>query len=136
MLAIVAKLNRDDIDGILISFAEARRRKRRSGPPDKDVDGFHPANAAPAGGQPGLQPSPAGIIEILKRSGLPIAGQNAVVVGRPTSSAASRACCRTVRDRNDLHKGRGISSVTRNADILVAAIPPARQRRNVSPAPR
>ena len=52
--------------------------------PAKDVDGFHPVNAGRLqAGRPALAPcTPAGVIEILKRSGIPIAGQHAVVVGR------------------------------------------------------
>ena len=51
--------------------------------PAKDVDGFHPVNAGRLlAGRPALAPcTPAGVIEILKRSDIPIAGQHAVVVG-------------------------------------------------------
>ena len=89
MLALVDKLNaRDDIDGILLQLPM---------PPQvdakvlldavnfaKDVDGFHPVNAGLLqAGRPALAPcTPAGVIEILKRSNIPIAGQHAVVVGR------------------------------------------------------
>lgn len=132
MLALVAKLNaRDDIDGILIQLPLPRhvdtKRLLESISPDKDVDGFHPVNAGRLqSGQPGLQPcTPAGIIEILKRSGLPIAGQNAVVVGRSDivgkpaalmllNESATVTVCHS--------KTRDLPSVTRNADILVAAI--------------
>jgi methylenetetrahydrofolate dehydrogenase (NADP+) / methenyltetrahydrofolate cyclohydrolase len=87
MLALVSGLNaREDIDGILIQLPLPKhvdtKRLLEAVSPDKDVDGFHPVNAGRLqSGQPGLAPcTPAGIIEILKRSGLPIAGQNAVVV--------------------------------------------------------
>src|ERR1700722_13142163 len=89
MLDIVAALNdRDDIDGILIQLPLPKhvdtKRLLEAVSPGKDVDGFHPVNVGGLGsGQPGLAPCPpAGIMEILRRSGLPIAGQNAVVVGR------------------------------------------------------
>jgi methylenetetrahydrofolate dehydrogenase (NADP+)/methenyltetrahydrofolate cyclohydrolase len=132
MLALVADLNaRDDIDGILIQLPLPKhvdtKRLLEAVSPDKDVDGFHPVNAGRLqSGQPGLQPcTPAGIIEILKRSGLPIAGQNAVVVGRSDivgkpaalmllNESATVTVCHS--------KTRDLPAVTRQADILVAAI--------------
>jgi methylenetetrahydrofolate dehydrogenase (NADP+)/methenyltetrahydrofolate cyclohydrolase len=132
MLALVADLNaRDDIDGILIQLPLPKhvdtKRLLESVSPDKDVDGFHPVNAGRLqSGQPGLQPcTPAGIIEILKRSKLPIAGQNAVVVGRSDivgkpaalmllNESATVTVCHS--------KTRDLPAVTRQADILVAAI--------------
>ncbi|NYF50395.1 bifunctional 5,10-methylenetetrahydrofolate dehydrogenase/5,10-methenyltetrahydrofolate cyclohydrolase [Tunturiibacter gelidoferens] len=132
MLALVAALNaREDIDGILIQLPLPKhvdtKRLLEAVAPDKDVDGFHPVNVGRLqSGQPGLAPcTPAGILEILRRSGLPVAGQNAVVVGRsdivgkPTAvmllnaSATVTVChSRTV----------DLGSFTREADLLVAAI--------------
>src|ERR1700710_82938 len=132
MLALVADLNaREDIDGILIQLPLPKhvdtKRLLEAVSPDKDVDGFPPINAGPLqSGQPGLAPCPpAGIIEILRRSGLPISGQNAVVVGRSDivgkpaallllNESATVTVCHS--------KTRDLPSVTRNADILVAAI--------------
>ena len=132
MLALVAGLNsREDIDGILIQLPLPKhvdtKRLLEAVSPDKDVDGFHPVNAGRLqSGQPGLAPcTPAGIIEILKRSKLPIAGQNAVVVGRSDivgkpaalmllNESATVTVCHS--------KTRDLPAVTRNADILVAAI--------------
>ncbi len=132
MLVLVADLNaREDIDGILIQLPLPKhvdtKRLLEAVSPDKDVDGFHPVNAGRLqSGQPGLTPcTPAGIIEILKRSGLPIAGQNAVVVGRSDivgkpaalmllNESATVTVCHS--------KTRDLPAVTRNADILVAAI--------------
>src|ERR1700712_2681218 len=89
MLKLVEELNaREDIDGILIQLPLPKhvdtRRLLEAVTPDKDVDGFHPVNVGRLQtGQPALAPcTAAGIIEILKRSHLQIAGQNAVVVGR------------------------------------------------------
>src|SRR5690348_5383514 len=89
MLALVAELNaRDDVDGILIQLPLPpqvnAKRLLEAVAPEKDVDGFHPVNVGRLQtGQPALAPcTPAGLIEILKRSNLPIAGQNAVVIGR------------------------------------------------------
>src|ERR1700749_1294270 len=85
MLDVVASLNdRDDIDGILIQLPLPRQVDTKAlldaVSPAKDVDGFHPVNAGRLqAGRPALAPcTPAGVIEILKRSGIPISGQNAV----------------------------------------------------------
>ena len=89
MLAIIADLNRrDEIDGILVQLPLPAhvdtKRLLEAVSPDKDVDGFHPVNAGRLQtGQPALAPcTPAGILEILGRSHIPIAGREAVVVGR------------------------------------------------------
>src|SRR5207237_7634143 len=79
---------REDIDGILVQLPLPpqvdSKKILMAVDPAKDVDGFHPVNVGFLSTQrPGLVPcTPAGIIEILKRSGIPIAGQEAVVVGR------------------------------------------------------
>jgi methylenetetrahydrofolate dehydrogenase (NADP+) / methenyltetrahydrofolate cyclohydrolase len=132
MLALVAELNaREDIDGILIQLPLPKhvdtKRLLEAVLPEKDVDGFHPVNAGRLqAGQPGLAPcTPAGIIEILKRSNLPIAGQNAVVVGRSDivgkpaammllNESATVTVCHS--------KTRDLPKFTRDADLLVAAI--------------
>src|ERR1035441_874868 len=89
MLDLVTSLNdRDDIDGILIQLPLPKQVDTKAlldaVDPAKDVDGFHPVNAGRLqAGRPALAPcTPAGVIEILKRSGIAMAGQNAVVVGR------------------------------------------------------
>ena len=132
MLALVAELNaREDIDGILIQLPLPKhvdtKRLLEAVSPNKDVDGFHPVNAGRLqSGQPGLAPcTPAGIIEILKRSDLPISGQNAVVVGRSDivgkpaammllNASATVTVCHS--------KTVDLPSITRGADLLVAAI--------------
>jgi methylenetetrahydrofolate dehydrogenase (NADP+)/methenyltetrahydrofolate cyclohydrolase len=132
MVTLVAALNaREDIDGILIQLPLPKhvdtKRLLEAVSPDKDVDGFHPVNVGRLqSGQPGLAPcTPAGILEILRRSGLPIAGQNAVVVGRsdivgkPTAvmllnASATVTVCHS--------KTVDLGSFTREADLLVAAI--------------
>src|SRR5436189_1555926 len=95
--------------------------------PAKDVDGFHPVNVGFLSTQrPGLVPcTPAGIIEILKRSGIPIAGQEAVVVGR--SDIVGKPVAMLLINRNATvtvchSKTRDLPGVCRRADILVAAI--------------
>jgi methylenetetrahydrofolate dehydrogenase (NADP+)/methenyltetrahydrofolate cyclohydrolase len=132
MLALTAKLNaREDIDGILIQLPLPAHVNAKllleAVSPDKDVDGFHPVNVGRLQtGQPALPPcTAAGIIEILKRSQVPIAGQNAVVVGRsdivgkPTAILllAENATVTVCHSRT-----RDLASFTRQADILVVAI--------------
>src|SRR5271166_4969809 len=132
LLALVDDLNRrDEIDGILVqlplpSQVDAKKVLLAVSP-EKDVDGFHPMNVGYLSTQrPGLVPcTPAGIMEILKRSDIPIAGSEAVVVGRSdivgkpvamlllNSNATVTVCHSTTRD---------LPGVCRRADILVAAI--------------
>jgi len=132
MLDLVDDLNdRDDIDGILIQLPLPRhvdtKRLLEAVDPDKDVDGFHPVNVGRLqSGQPALAPcTPAGIMEILHRSHLPMAGQNAVVIGRSDivgkpaammllNASATVTVCHS--------KTADLPGITRNADILVAAI--------------
>jgi methylenetetrahydrofolate dehydrogenase (NADP+)/methenyltetrahydrofolate cyclohydrolase len=132
MLALVDSLNRrDDIDGILVQLPLPRHVDSKhlldAIDPAKDVDGFHPINAGRLlAGQPGLAPcTPAGIIEVLKRSNLPIAGQNAVVIGRSDivgKPAAAMLLNHSATVTICHSKTRDLPSFTRNADILVAAI--------------
>src|SRR5258708_1295758 len=89
LLSLVEDLNRrDEIDGILVQLPLPQQVDSKkilmAVDPAKDVDGFHPVNVGFLSTQrPGLVPcTPAGVMEILRRSHIPIAGQNAVVVGR------------------------------------------------------
>jgi len=132
MLALIADLNsREDIDGILIQLPLPAhvdaKRLLDSVMPEKDVDGFHPVNAGRIqAGRPALAPcTPAGVIEILKRSGIPISGQHAVVVGR--SDIVGKPAAMLLLHENATvtichSKTRDLPSITRQADILVAAI--------------
>jgi methylenetetrahydrofolate dehydrogenase (NADP+)/methenyltetrahydrofolate cyclohydrolase len=132
MLDMVAALNsRDDIDGILIQLPLPRQVDAKAlldaVAPAKDVDGFHPVNAGRLqAGRPALAPcTPAGILEILKRSGIPISGQHAVVVGR--SDIVGKPVAMLLLHQNATvtichSKTRDLGAVTREADILVAAI--------------
>ena len=132
LLAEVAKLNaRDDIDGILIQLPLPAhvdtKRLLEAVSPDKDVDGFHPVNVGRLqSGQPGLQPcTPAGVMEMLRRRGLEVAGKNAVVLGRSDivgkpmamlllNASATVTICHS--------KTANLAAFTQAADILVAAI--------------
>jgi methylenetetrahydrofolate dehydrogenase (NADP+)/methenyltetrahydrofolate cyclohydrolase len=132
MLDVVAALNsRDDVDGILIQLPLPRQVDAKAlldaVDPAKDVDGFHPVNAGRLqAGRPALAPcTPAGVIEILQRSGIPIAGQHAVVVGR--SDIVGKPAAMLLLNENATvtichSKTRGLGEITRQADILVAAI--------------
>jgi len=132
LLALIAELNaRNDVDGILIQLPLPKhvdtRRLLEAVAPQKDVDGFHPVNVGRLqSGNPGLVPcTPAGIMEILRRSGLPVAGQHAVVLGRsdivgkPVAMLLLNASATvTVCHSKTVDVGR----YTRDADLLVAAI--------------
>jgi len=132
MLDLVAELNgRDDIDGILIQLPLPpqvnAKRLLDAVDPAKDVDGFHPVNAGRLlAGRPALAPcTPAGVIEILRRSIVPIAGQHAVVMGR--SDIVGKPMAILLLHENATvtichSKTRDLPSMTRQADILVAAI--------------
>jgi len=132
MLALVDDLNRrDDIDGILVQLplpAQVDSKKvLLAVSPEKDVDGFHPMNVGYLSTQrPGLVPcTPAGVIEILKRSNIPIAGAEAVVVGR--SDIVGKPVAMLLINGNATvtvchSKTRDLPGVCRRADILVAAI--------------
>jgi methylenetetrahydrofolate dehydrogenase (NADP+) / methenyltetrahydrofolate cyclohydrolase len=132
LLELIADLNRrDEIDGILVQLplpAHVDAKKvLLAVDPAKDVDGFHPMNVGFLSTQrPGLVPcTPAGIIEILKRSKIPIAGQEAVVVGR--SDIVGKPTAMLLINGNATvtvchSKTRDLAGVCRRADILVAAI--------------
>jgi methylenetetrahydrofolate dehydrogenase (NADP+)/methenyltetrahydrofolate cyclohydrolase len=132
MMDLVASLNdRDDIDGILIQLPLPKQVDAKAlldaVSPGKDVDGFHPVNAGKLqSGRPALAPcTPAGVIEILKRSHLPISGQHAVVVGR--SDIVGKPVAMLLLHENATvtichSKTRDLGAITREADILVAAI--------------
>lgn len=132
LLSLIRELNaREEIDGILVQLplpAQVDAKKVLVAvDPGKDVDGFHPMNVGFLSTQrPGLVPcTPAGVMEILKRSTIPVAGQEAVVVGRSdivgkpvamllTNANATVTICHS--------KTRDLAGVCRRADIVVAAI--------------
>jgi methylenetetrahydrofolate dehydrogenase (NADP+)/methenyltetrahydrofolate cyclohydrolase len=132
LLALIASLNRrDEIDGILVQLplpAHVDAKKiLLAVDPAKDVDGFHPMNVGYLSTQrPGLVPcTPAGVMEILKRSAIPVAGQEAVVVGR--SDIVGKPVALLLLNQNATvtvchSKTRDLPEVCRRADILVAAI--------------
>jgi len=132
LLAVVGELNRrDDIDGILVQLPLPgqidAKRVLMAVNPGKDVDGFHPVNVGFLSTQrTGLVPcTPAGVMEILRRSGIVVSGQEAVVVGR--SDIVGKPVAMLLLNANATvtichSKTRDLAGVCRRADILVAAI--------------
>ncbi len=132
LLHLVAKLNaRNDVDGILVQLPLPghidSKRVLLAVDPAKDVDGFHPDNIGKLATQrPGLVPcTPNGILEILKRHKIPREGARAVIVGR--SDIVGKPVALLLMHENATvtichSKTRNLPAVTREADILVAAI--------------
>jgi len=132
LLSLIRELNQsEDVDGILIQLPlpgqidEATIIKAVD--PEKDVDAFHPSNVGLlAMGRPRFVPcTPAGIIELLDRNQIGIAGKNACVVGRSQIVGRPVASLLLQRDATVTichSQTRDLSEVTRQADILVAAI--------------
>ena len=132
LLAVVEELNRrDDVDGILVQLPlppQVDAKKILDAvDPAKDVDGFHPMNVGHlVAGRPTLVScTPAGVMEILKRSGIAVEGANAVVLGRSDivgkpmalllmhANATVTICHSNTRD---------LAETTRRGDIVVAAM--------------
>jgi methylenetetrahydrofolate dehydrogenase (NADP+)/methenyltetrahydrofolate cyclohydrolase len=132
LLQLIGDLNRrDEIDGILVQLPLPpqvdAKKVLLAVEPAKDVDGFHPMNVGFLSTQrPGLVPcTPAGVMEILNRSNIPIAGREAVVVGR--SDIVGKPAAMLLTNANATvtichSKTHDLPGVCRRADILVAAI--------------
>ncbi len=132
LLAIVDRLNgRPDIDGILVQLPLPpqvdTKRILLAVTPEKDVDGFHPMNVGKlVAGLPGPRAcTPAGIIEILKRYGIPMAGKRAVVVGR--SDIVGKPVAMLLLHEHATvtichSKTPDLAAVCREGEILVAAM--------------
>lgn len=132
LLELVEDLNRrDEIDGILVQLPLPpqvdSKKVLLAVDPAKDVDGFHPMNVGFLSTQrPGLVPcTPAGIMEMLRRTDVSLAGQEAVVVGR--SDIVGKPMAMLLLNANATvtvchSKTRDLAGVCRRADVLVAAI--------------
>lgn len=132
LLALITELNqRDEIDGILVQTplpAHINARKiDEAVDPAKDVDGFHPINAGllVQGQDTLVSCTPAGIIELLDHYQIPIAGANAVVIGR--SDIVGKPMAMLLLHRHATvtichSRTRNLPEVTRRADIVIAAI--------------
>ena len=132
LLALVEKLNgTDSCHGILVQLPLPAHINAdniiRAISPKKDVDGFHPMSAgALCIGEPGfVSCTPAGIIQLLKRSGIGIAGKRCVVVGR-SNIVGKPAALLLLRENGTVtvahSRTADLREICRQADILVVAI--------------
>jgi methylenetetrahydrofolate dehydrogenase (NADP+)/methenyltetrahydrofolate cyclohydrolase len=132
LLRLVERLNaRDDIDGILIQLPLPRHMDAalvlNSVEPAKDVDGFHPVNLGRLMlNEPGLRPcTPAGIMEMLDRYSVEMAGARAVIIGRSRIVGLPMSLLLLHRNATVTvchSRTRDLAGVAREADLLVAAI--------------
>jgi methylenetetrahydrofolate dehydrogenase (NADP+)/methenyltetrahydrofolate cyclohydrolase len=132
LLERIAQLNADRaVHGILVQLPLPRhldaQRILASVSPAKDVDGFHAVNlGALLQGRPGFVPgTAAGVMRLLEHAGVPLAGRHAVVVGRSTIVGKPLALLLLQKDATVTichSKTRDLASVTRQADVLVAAV--------------
>ena len=132
LLAQVDRLNRDAaVHGILVQLPLPKQidssKVLEAVSPAKDVDGFHEANmGALLAGQPRLVPcTPAGVMRLLEHAQVPIAGRRAVVIGRSNIVGKPLSLLLLQKDATVTichSKTTAIEAVTREADILVAAI--------------
>ena len=132
LLSLIEELNRDDkIGGILVQLPLPGHidedRVIRAISPEKDVDCFHPVNVGKMCiGEPGFLPcTPAGVIELLKRSGVSIQGKECVVLGR-SNIVGKPMSMLLLRENGTVtvchSKTADLKAVTKRADILVVAI--------------
>lgn len=132
LLTLIADLNgREDVHGILVQLplpAQIDENKVINAiDPRKDVDGFHPQNVgALCTGQDGfVSCTPAGIIQLLTRSGISIEGKECVVIGR--SNIVGKPMALLLLKENGTvtvchSKTKNVKEVAKRADILVAAV--------------
>lgn len=132
LLDLIEKLNQDrNVKGILVQLPVPEHIDEnaviRAIRPDKDVDGFHPQSVgAMAIGQPGFLPcTPAGIIQLLKRSQIEIEGKHCVIIGRSNIVGKPMALL-MLRENATVtvthSKTRNLKEICKNADILIAAL--------------
>lgn len=136
LLAEVDKLNKDkDIDGFIVQLPLPghidEQRIIEAVDPDKDVDGFHPVNVGRLSiGLPGFKSAtPAGIVELIRRYGIPTRGRHVVVIGRsnivgkPIASLLMQKSVPGDATVTVCHSATtDLPHITRQADILIAAI--------------
>ncbi len=132
LLALIGELNkRADVNGILVQLPLPAHIDEdtviKAIDPKKDVDGFHPQSVgALCIGQPGfVSCTPAGIIQLLKRSGIEIAGKECVVLGRSNIVGKPMALL-LLRENATVtiahSKTKNLKEVTKRADILIVAV--------------
>ena len=132
LLDLIASLNaRDDVDGILVQLPLPAQIEEsliiEAIDPAKDVDAFHPLNVGKlAMGKPAFVPcTPAGVMELLERNGIPLRGTSACVIGR--SQIVGRPMAQLLLQKDATvtichSRTRDLAEVTRQADLLIAAI--------------
>lgn len=132
LLSLIGELNgKKEVNGILVQLPLPKHIDEdeviRAIDPKKDVDGFHPQSVgALCIGQPGfVSCTPAGIIQLLKRSGIEIAGKECVVIGRSNIVGKPMALL-LLRENGTVtvahSRTKDLKEVTRRADILVVAV--------------
>lgn len=132
LLSLIGELNgRSDVNGILVQLPLPEGIDEnaviKTIDPKKDVDGFHPQSVgALCIGQPGfVSCTPAGIIELLKRSGVEICGKNCVVIGRSNIVGKPMALL-MLREHATVtiahSRTRDLKEICKRADILIVAI--------------
>ena len=132
LLALIAKLNADDsVNGILVQLPVPKHIDEKTIinaiSPKKDVDGFHPESVGSLViGQPGfVSCTPAGIVELLKRSNVTIDGKNCVIVGRSNIVGKPMALL-MLRENATVtiahSHTKNLKEICQNADILIIAI--------------
>jgi methylenetetrahydrofolate dehydrogenase (NADP+)/methenyltetrahydrofolate cyclohydrolase len=132
LLALIKNLNeRDEVDGILVQLPLPAQIDEEavltSIDPEKDVDGFHPLNIGRlVRGETALAPcTPAGIVELLDRSGCEIAGHHACIVGRSHIVGRPLAALLLQRDATITichSRTKDLAAITSLADILIVAV--------------
>lgn len=132
LLALIEKLNaKDDISGILCQLPLPKHLDEKividTISPEKDVDAFHPANVGKImiGDYDFLPCTPAGVMELIKESGIDVKGKECVVVGR--SNIVGKPMSMLLLHEHGTvtichSKTRDLKEVTSRADILVAAV--------------
>lgn len=132
LLNLVAELNeKDQVKGILVQLPLPEHicedKVIRAISPEKDVDGFHPQSVgAMTIGEPGfLSCTPAGIIQLLKRSDVEIAGKHCVVIGRSNIVGKPMALL-MLRENATVtithSRTKNLAEICKQADILIVAI--------------
>ena len=132
LLALIEKLNSDDkVNGILVQLPLPKHidedKVIKTISPKKDVDGFHPQSVgALCIGQPGfVSCTPAGVIQLIKRSGIEIEGKECVVLGR-SNIVGKPMSMLLLRENGTVtvchSRTKNLKEVCRRADILVVAI--------------
>jgi len=132
LLQLIESLNSDNtVDGILVQLPLPRhldeKKVIRAISPDKDVDAFHPVNVGKImiGDYTFAPCTPAGIIELIERSGISIASKNCVVIGR--SNIVEKPMSMLLLHKNATvtichSKTENLEKIVRQADIVIAAV--------------